>query len=170
VPALTFSVSTNFALANFLASSSLRNVSVALARFRFPHGSSNETYHVRWDLLAMIPRQPAGQARFHVCKIRLVLFAPTTQGRRRYRDGDLRARDFQIGRRQEPRAPALSSQRELRPGRTIRRSAGAPLWAPTRLCRTVLAETDPGRLSRPGLTPFRSVDPDAFVGVNAQLN
>jgi hypothetical protein len=42
-------------LANFLASSSLRNVSVALARFRFPHGSSNETYHVRWDLLAMIP-------------------------------------------------------------------------------------------------------------------
>jgi len=46
----------------------------------------------------------------------------------------------------------------------------APLWAPTRLCRTVLAETDPGRLSRPGLMPFRSVDPDAFVGVNAQLN
>ena len=33
-----------------------------------------------------------------------------------------------------------------------------------------LAETDPGRLSRPGLMPFRSVDPDAFVGVNAQLN
>ena len=55
MPALTFSVSTNFALANFLASSSLRNVSVALARFRFPHGSSNETYHVRWDLLAVIP-------------------------------------------------------------------------------------------------------------------
>ena len=55
MPALTFSVSTNFALANFLASSSLRNVSVALARFRFPHGSSNETHHVRWDLLAMRP-------------------------------------------------------------------------------------------------------------------
>jgi hypothetical protein len=49
-------VSTNFALANFLASSSLRNVSVALACFRFPRGSSNETYHVPWDLLAMMRR------------------------------------------------------------------------------------------------------------------
>jgi hypothetical protein len=36
VPALTFSVSTNFALANCLASRSLGNVSVALALFRFP--------------------------------------------------------------------------------------------------------------------------------------
>src|SRR6266481_1045351 len=67
--------------------------------------------------LVSMDRQPAGQARFHVCKIRLVLFAPTSQRRRRYRDSDLRARDFE-----------------------------APLWAPTRLCRTVLAETDPGRL------------------------
>src|ERR1700682_3969351 len=55
VPALTFGVSTNFALANFLASSSFGNVFVALTRFRFPRGSSNETYHVPLDLLAMIP-------------------------------------------------------------------------------------------------------------------
>jgi hypothetical protein len=41
-----------------------------------------------------------------VCKIRLVLLAPTTERRRRYP---------QIGRRLEPRAPAKSSQRELRP-------------------------------------------------------
>jgi hypothetical protein len=44
----------------------------------------------------------------------------------------------------------------------------APLWAPTRLHRVV--PDRPRRLLRPGLTPFRSVDPDAFVGVNAQLN
>src|ERR1700716_2594014 len=55
VPALTFGVSTNFALANFLASRSFGNVLVALTRFRFPRGSSNETYHVPLDLLAMIP-------------------------------------------------------------------------------------------------------------------
>jgi hypothetical protein len=53
VPALTFSVSTNFTLANCLASRSLGNVSVALALFRFPRGRSNETYHVPWDLFAM---------------------------------------------------------------------------------------------------------------------
>src|SRR6267142_6189359 len=47
--------STNFALANFLASRSFGNVLVALTRFRFPHGSSSETYHVPLDLLAMIP-------------------------------------------------------------------------------------------------------------------
>jgi hypothetical protein len=46
VPALTFGVSTNFALANFLASRSFGNVLVALTRFRFPRGSTkNETYH-----------------------------------------------------------------------------------------------------------------------------
>ncbi len=55
MPALTFGVSTNFALANFLASRSFGNVLVALTRFRFPRGSSNETYHVPLDLLAMIP-------------------------------------------------------------------------------------------------------------------
>src|SRR6266478_699666 len=55
VPALTFGVSTNFALANFLASRSFGNVLVALTRFRFPRGRSNETYHVPLDLLAMIP-------------------------------------------------------------------------------------------------------------------
>jgi hypothetical protein len=54
VPALTFIVSTNFALANFLASRSFGNVSVALPCPRFTaDGSSNETYHVSWDLLAM---------------------------------------------------------------------------------------------------------------------
>jgi hypothetical protein len=52
VPALTFWVSANFALANFLASRSLGNVSVALPCPRFAGGgSSNETYHVSWDLL-----------------------------------------------------------------------------------------------------------------------
>src|SRR6202022_4282366 len=45
----------HFALANFLASRSLGNVSVALACARFPRGSSNETYHVPWDLSAMTP-------------------------------------------------------------------------------------------------------------------
>ena len=55
MPALTFGVSTNFALANFLASRSFGNVLVALTRFRFPRGSSNETYHVPRDLLAMRP-------------------------------------------------------------------------------------------------------------------
>ena len=48
-------MSTNFVFANFLASRSFKNVSVTLACFRFPRrGSSNETYHVRWLLLAMI--------------------------------------------------------------------------------------------------------------------
>jgi hypothetical protein len=56
VPALTFSVSTNFVFANLLASRSFGNVSVTLACFRFPGGNSNETYHVPWDLLAMRPR------------------------------------------------------------------------------------------------------------------
>jgi hypothetical protein len=55
VPAVTCWVSANFALANFFASSSLRNVLVALACGRFLRGSSNETYHVSWDLLAMTP-------------------------------------------------------------------------------------------------------------------
>ncbi len=55
MPALTFGVSTNFALANFLASRSFGNVSVALTRARFPRGSSNETYHVPLGLLAMVP-------------------------------------------------------------------------------------------------------------------
>src|SRR6202021_2211497 len=52
-PAVEFGRSTNFALANFSASRSFGNVSVALASARFPGGSSNETYHVPWDLLAM---------------------------------------------------------------------------------------------------------------------
>ncbi len=55
VPALTLRFSANFALANFLASCSLRNVLVALACDRFPRGTSNETYHVPWDFLAMRP-------------------------------------------------------------------------------------------------------------------
>ena len=50
MPALTFGVATNFALANFLASLSFENVSVALVYGRVRDGSSNETYHV---LLAM---------------------------------------------------------------------------------------------------------------------
>ena len=50
MPALTFWVSANFALANFLASRSFGNVSVALACVRFPGPSSNETYHVAFGL------------------------------------------------------------------------------------------------------------------------
>ena len=50
---MTFGVSTNFALANFLASRSFGNVSVVLAPLRFPRGRSNETYHVPLDLSAM---------------------------------------------------------------------------------------------------------------------
>jgi hypothetical protein len=56
VPALTFWVSANFALANLLASRSFGNVSVALACVRFPGPSSNETYHVPLDLPAMMRR------------------------------------------------------------------------------------------------------------------
>jgi hypothetical protein len=55
VPALTFGVSTNFALANFLACRSFGNVSVALVCVRLPGPNSNETYHVAWDLSAMRP-------------------------------------------------------------------------------------------------------------------
>jgi hypothetical protein len=55
VPALTFGVSANFALANFLACRSFGNVSVALACVRLPGPSSNETYRVPWDLSAMRP-------------------------------------------------------------------------------------------------------------------
>jgi hypothetical protein len=65
VPALTFGVSTNFALANSLASRSFGNVSVALAPLRFPRGRSNETYHVPLDLSAMgdaFPRLRAARA------------------------------------------------------------------------------------------------------------
>ena len=55
MPAVTFGVSTNFALAKFLASRSLGNISVALASECFLRGTSNETYYVPWDLLAMGP-------------------------------------------------------------------------------------------------------------------
>jgi hypothetical protein len=64
VPALTFGVSTNLALANFLASRSFENVSVTLACARGFLGS-NETYHrplraimshVPLDLPAMMGR------------------------------------------------------------------------------------------------------------------
>ena len=64
MPALTFGVSTNLALANFLASRSFENVSVTLARARGFLGS-NETYHrplpammghVPLDLPAMMRR------------------------------------------------------------------------------------------------------------------
>jgi hypothetical protein len=55
VPAPTFWVSANFALANFLASRSFGNVSVILACCRFPYGSSYETYQVTLNLSAMIP-------------------------------------------------------------------------------------------------------------------
>jgi hypothetical protein len=61
VPALIFSESTNFALADCLASRSFGNVSVALALFRFPRGRSNETYHVPWDLLVMRPLRGLGR-------------------------------------------------------------------------------------------------------------
>jgi hypothetical protein len=54
VPALTFTVSTNFARANCLASCSFGNASVSLVRGRFPRGSSNETYQVFLDLSAMM--------------------------------------------------------------------------------------------------------------------
>jgi hypothetical protein len=82
VPALTFGVSTNFALANFLASRSIRNVSVALAYARFPCGSSNETYHVPWDLLvAMIPSRELrrrhtglGRSPLATCRISPAIF------------------------------------------------------------------------------------------------
>ena len=55
MPAVTFGVSTNFALAKFLASRSLGNISVALASECFLRGTSNETFHVPWDLLAVEP-------------------------------------------------------------------------------------------------------------------
>jgi hypothetical protein len=53
VPALTFGVSANFFYANFLASRSFGNVSVALTCARFARGSSNETYHVPLGLSVM---------------------------------------------------------------------------------------------------------------------
>jgi hypothetical protein len=57
VPAVTFGVSTTLALTNFLASSSFGNVSVALACARLRRGrASYETYHVAWNLSAMIRR------------------------------------------------------------------------------------------------------------------
>ena len=56
MPALTFWVSADLALANFLASRSFGNVSVALACVLFLGPSSNETYHVPLDLRAMMRR------------------------------------------------------------------------------------------------------------------
>jgi hypothetical protein len=57
VPAVTFNVSATLALANFLASSSFGNVSVALACARLRRGrASYETYHVAWNLSAMMRR------------------------------------------------------------------------------------------------------------------
>jgi hypothetical protein len=61
VPALTFRASANFALANFLASRSFGNVSVALGCRRFASGRSNETYQVPRDLLAMRPSRGLGR-------------------------------------------------------------------------------------------------------------
>jgi hypothetical protein len=55
VPALTFGVLTNLALANFLASRSFGNVSVTLACARGFSGS-NETHHVPLDLPAIMRR------------------------------------------------------------------------------------------------------------------
>jgi hypothetical protein len=69
-----------------------------------------------------------------VCKIRLVLLAPTTERRRRYP---------QIGRRLEPRAPAQSSQRQLRPGHDSG-SAGGSVVGSYAIAQEVLADTDPG--------------------------
>jgi hypothetical protein len=54
VPAVIFSVSANFPLANCLASRSFGNFSVALACFRLSAPSSNETYHVLLGLPAMM--------------------------------------------------------------------------------------------------------------------
>ena len=55
MPALTFVVSANFAFANFLASNSFGNLSVALECPRFPGSflGSKETYQVSLDLSAM---------------------------------------------------------------------------------------------------------------------
>ena len=56
MPALTFSVSANFAFANLLASDSFANVSVALANERLPgidFLGAKETYQVSLDLAAM---------------------------------------------------------------------------------------------------------------------
>ena len=64
---LTFLASANFARANFLASRSLRNVSVALGCRCFAHGRSNETYHVPRDLLAMRPSRGLGPQRTILC-------------------------------------------------------------------------------------------------------
>src|SRR5258708_36989384 len=69
VPALTSGVSTNFALANFLASNSFGNVSVAPACARFPGGRSNETYHVPLgDLPAMNPPASYAGAILTLCR------------------------------------------------------------------------------------------------------
>jgi len=57
-----FGVSTNFALANFLAARSFGNVSVALAIECFRRDTSNETYHVPWDFLAMRPSRAMSAA------------------------------------------------------------------------------------------------------------
>src|SRR5712664_1701077 len=56
MPAVTAWVSADLALANFLASRSFGNVSVALACVLFPGPSSNETYHVPLDLRAIMRR------------------------------------------------------------------------------------------------------------------
>jgi hypothetical protein len=61
VPAVTLGVSTNFILANCLASRSLGNVSVALMSARLLRGRSNETYQVAWDFIAIeTPRAGRG--------------------------------------------------------------------------------------------------------------
>jgi hypothetical protein len=71
VPAPTFWVSANFALANFLASRSFGNVSVILACFRFRGGSyMNTTLGVRFwaitgeaaNITVPISAQPISQA------------------------------------------------------------------------------------------------------------
>ena len=69
MPALTCWVSANFALANFLASRSVGNVSVALGCRRFAHGRSNETYQVPRDLLAMRPPRGLGPQRTILCSL-----------------------------------------------------------------------------------------------------
>jgi hypothetical protein len=75
VPAPTFGVSTNLALANFLASRSFGNVSVTLACARGFLGS-NETYHVPLDLPAMM-RRSCGYAGGDKPKLLGILVTPS---------------------------------------------------------------------------------------------
>ena len=104
MPELTFWTAANFALANFLASRSFGNVSVALGCRRFAHGRSNETYHVPRDLLAMRPSRGLGPQRTIIYF--LVAFRSGIRALCWWR---LRARSIPIQRKR--RRPACAGQR-----------------------------------------------------------